>query len=263
MPDPNLLLALALALGTVGIVALVVNTRLEVTVALLALYLGLLDGPVKLLSGQPGGVGRSRRADLRGRARRAGAPARPPRAGADAAAVGLGDRVRRARAREAPSTPTRSASLKILGGFRQQLEWVPFFFFGYVLMRSRTRFRQLFVVLGLIALANGAVSLYQTRLTPAQLASWGPGYSERRVRQRTRSPRASTSAKATRGCARSALGSDAGFGGSVGVIALAGTAGAAGDRSAPASDGSRRCCCVGALLGGRDLAGATCRCSAR
>ncbi len=34
-------------------------------------------------------------------------------------------------------------------------------------------------MLGVIALANGVVSAYQTRLTPAQLASWGPGYAER------------------------------------------------------------------------------------
>ena len=68
--------------------------------------------------------------------------------------------------------------MKVIGGFRQQLEWVPFFFFGYALMRSRERFRKLFVILGVIALANGLMSTYQTRLSPGQLASWGPGYAE-------------------------------------------------------------------------------------
>ena len=33
--------------------------------------------------------------------------------------------------------PSTHGILKILGGFRQQLEWIPFFFFGYVVMRSK------------------------------------------------------------------------------------------------------------------------------
>ena len=33
--------------------------------------------------------------------------------------------------------PKTAGILKFLGGFRQQLEWVPFFFFGYAIMRSR------------------------------------------------------------------------------------------------------------------------------
>ncbi len=37
--------------------------------------------------------------------------------------------------------PDTHGLLKIVGGFRQQLEWVPFFFFGYVLMRSKERLR--------------------------------------------------------------------------------------------------------------------------
>ncbi len=78
------------------------------------------------------------------------------------------------------------------------------------------------MILGVIALANGAVSLYQTRLTPAQLASWGPGYSELVYGNEALSARKYLS----EGVARvrpPALGSDAGFGGGVGVIALAGT----------------------------------------
>ena len=47
--------------------------------------------------------------------------------------------------------PKTLGLLKVLGGFRQQLEWVPFFFFGYALIRTKRRFRQLFLVLGVIA----------------------------------------------------------------------------------------------------------------
>ncbi len=220
VPDPNFALVLALAFGAVGIIALAVNSRLEISVALLAIYLGALDGPVKLLS-----------------ANQAASAVRDVLI----AAVALGAIVRLLARRERVALPPMSGwviafvalvladafnpntlgTLKILGGLRQELEWVPFFFFGYVLMRSRKRFRQLFLILGVIALANGAVSLYQTRLEPAQLASWGPGYSELVYGNETLSARKYLS----EGVARvrpPALGSDAGFGGSVGVIALAG-----------------------------------------
>ncbi len=41
----------------------------------------------------------------------------------------------------------------------------PFFFFGYVVMRSKKRFAGLFLILGVLALANGVVSTYQSRLS--------------------------------------------------------------------------------------------------
>ena len=221
VPNPNFALALALALGVVGVVALALNARLELSVAVLAVYLGMLDGPVKLLAANQaasavrdvlifavaiGALVRllARREQLR----------LPPLSGWVIAFVAL--------VLAEAFNPNTLGTVKILGGFRQELEWVPFFFFGYALMRSRKRFRQLFVVLGVIALANGAVSVYQTRLSPGQLASWGPGYSELVYGNATLSARKYLS----EGVARvrpPALGSDAGFGGSVGVIALAGS----------------------------------------
>jgi hypothetical protein len=51
VPKPNIALELTLALGALGIVVLMTERRLEVSVLILALYLGLLDGPVKLGSG--------------------------------------------------------------------------------------------------------------------------------------------------------------------------------------------------------------------
>ncbi len=221
VPDPNFLLVLGLALGALGILVLAFNTRLEVSVALLALYLGMLDGPIKLIAANQAasalrdvlifavGLG----ALMRLLARRE--PVRlPPLSGWILAYVVL--------VLAEALNPHTLGTLKVLGGFRQQLEWIPFFFFGYVLMRSRDRFAKLFLILGVIALANGAVSAYQTRLTPAQLASWGPGYAERVYGNETLSGRKYLS----EGVARvrpPALGSDSGFGGSVGVIALAGT----------------------------------------
>lgn len=219
--DPNLLLFFALACGALGVVALIVIPRLEVTVAILALYLGLVDGPVKLLTANQaassvrdvlisavsiGAIGRlmSRRERVR----------LPPLCGWALAFVVL--------VLAEAFNPGSHGILKILGGFRQQLEWVPFFFFGYVLVRSKERFRKLFIILGVIALANGIVSTYQTSLTPAQLASWGPGYAERVNGNETLTARRYISSSGEALVRPPGLGSDSGFGGGVGVIALPG-----------------------------------------
>ncbi len=220
--DPNAPLAVALALGCAAIVALVAIPRLEITVTVLALYLGLLDGPVKLLSASQWASGVR---DVL------------------IAAVGLGALARLASRRERlrlpplfgwvlafvllvlaeALNPNTHGLLKIVGGFRQQLEWIPFFFFGYALMRSRQRLRKLFAILGVIALANGVVSAYQTRLTPAQLASWGPGYAERVNGTESLTARRYLGANGEALVRPLGLGSDSGFGGGVGVIALPGT----------------------------------------
>jgi hypothetical protein len=221
VPKPNTLLALALILGALGVVVLASSTRYTVTLTLLALYLGLFDGPVKLESASTAasavrnvlilaialGMGvrllvSRRRVSL------------PPLSGWVLAftAIVLAEAV----------NPSTGSFLKVVGGFRQQLEWVPLFFFGYLIVRSPERFRKLFLLLGAIALLNGIVGAYQSRLSPAQLASWGPGYSER-----TTGVSGGLTGRTYRseGVARvrpPALGSDAGFGGGVGVLALPG-----------------------------------------
>jgi hypothetical protein len=221
VPSPNFLLLFALSVGALGLVALAVSSRLEVTVMLLALYLGCLDGPVKLLS-----------------VNQAASSVRDLLIGA----VSLGALVRllsrRERVRLPPLcgwvlafvvlvvaeafNPDTHGLLKVVGGFRQQLEWVPFFFFGYVLMRSKERLRALFIVLGVIALANGVVSAYQTRLTPAQLASWGPGYADRVNGTETLTARRYRASNGETLLRPPGLGSDSGFGAGVGVLALPG-----------------------------------------
>ena len=66
--------------------------------------------------------------------------------------------------------------LKVGAGFREQLQFVPFFIFGWLLVRSKARLRKMLILLGVIALANGLVATYQTRLSPKQAAAWGEGY---------------------------------------------------------------------------------------
>lgn len=220
--DPNLLLAVALALGAIGVIGLMAMPRLELSVAALALYLGLLDGPVKLLSASQAA---SSVRDILIAAVCLGALARvlarrerlrlPPLSGWVLAFVAL--------VLVESFNPNTHGIVKVIGGFRQQLEWVPFFFFGYAVMRSRSRFRHLFVVLGVIALANGIVSVYQTRLTPGQLASWGQGYAARVEGSDTLTARRYKAENGETFVRPPALGSDSGFGGSVGVLAIPGT----------------------------------------
>jgi hypothetical protein len=223
LPHASLLLVLGVIAASVGVVALMVNSRLEVTVVLLVLYLGLFNGPVKLFTSS----------------REVTASVQDVLVLAVCAGALIRLVVRRERVKLPPASswviawvtlvamnafnPRTEGILHILGGFRQELQFVPFFFFGYVLMRSKRRFRQMFIILGVIALANGAVAAYQTGLSPQQLASWGPGYHDLifvpgeqigtgRVyfsegEARVRPP---------------GLGSEAGFSGGVGQLALPG-----------------------------------------
>lgn len=220
VPNPSFGLAAALIVGALGVVALVSSTRYEITVTLVALYLGLLDGPVKLLS-----------------ASQAASAIRDVLIFAIALGMLVRLVVKRERVQLPPlmgwviafvaivliqaANPQTSGVLKVVGGFRQQLKWVPFFFFGFMLMRSKSRFRKLFLILGVLALANGLVGAYQSRLSPQELAGWGPGYGEKVSGASGLSGRTYVS----EGIARPrppALGSDSGFGGATGALALPG-----------------------------------------
>jgi len=224
MPKPNFLLVSGVLIGALGVTALVVSTRLEVTVLFVALYLGLLDGPVKLLIGHHEATAAVRNVLIL--AVSLGAVMRllvsrervtlPPLSGWVLAFVGL--------VLLEAFNPKTGGILHALGGFRQELQWVPFFFFGYLLVRSKERLRKLFLIVGVIGLANGVVSTYQTLISPAQLAAWGPGYAE--LVNGTEGPvgdRLGGRTYSSEGVGRvrpMALGSDTGFGGGVGVLAL-------------------------------------------
>jgi len=223
-PKPNFVLTFGVTAGVLGVVALASITRLEVSVTLLVLYLGLFDGPVKLMSASQAG---SSARDILIAAVSIGALVRllakrerltaPPLAAWVAAFVGL--------VLVEALNPHTTGTLKVIGGFRQNLEWVPFFFFGYALMRSRERFRKMFVILGVLALVNGIVATYQTKISAGALASWGPGYSEK-VNGSAGEGGISARKYISEGVARvrpPGLGGDSGFGGAVGILALTGS----------------------------------------
>jgi hypothetical protein len=63
-----------------------------------------------------------------------------------------------------------------LAALRPHLEWVPLFFFGYVAVRTVRRLELFLALLLVVAAANGVVSFLQFQLSPDELAQWGPGY---------------------------------------------------------------------------------------
>ncbi|HTR89741.1 MAG TPA: hypothetical protein VMG62_06490 [Solirubrobacteraceae bacterium] len=219
LPHVSFVLVLGAIAAIAAIVALMSSGRLDLTVALIVLYLGLLDGPVKLMLGQ-----REVTAALQD---------------VLILAVGAGALMRIVVRREPVRLPAlfgwvfawtalvvmnafnprTEGILHTLGGFRQQLQYVPFFFFAYVLMRSKRRFRQYFVIVTVMALANGVVGAYQTGLSPSQLASWGPGY--RSLIYTEGNGGARVYASEGEGRVRPpGLGSDQGFSGLMGEVAL-------------------------------------------
>jgi hypothetical protein len=247
MPKPNLesvVVVVGMVLGVAGVFALMISSRYTVTLTILALYLGLLDGPIKL--GSASKVASGFRDIL-------------------IVAIGLGMLMRLPLKRERVTLPPLSGWVlafvavvvvealnphtngvtKIIAGYRQELEFIPLFFFAYLIMRSKQRFRQFFLILGVIALANGLVGTYQSRLSPGGLGSWGPGYGAQQSGQgggRTYSVEGVSHPRPP------ALGSDSGFGGGVGVLALPGLLALLGAKAL-----RRRwpvlLCCMGALLG--------------
>ena len=103
---------------------------------------------------------------------------------------------------------------------------MPLFFVGYALLRTRKRLRTFFVIMLVIATANGVVGMIQLNLTPAQLSSWGPGYAFRINNEGTgldavsgRTFNTSTGVARTRPFG---LGDDAGSGEAWGMLALGG-----------------------------------------
>jgi hypothetical protein len=126
--------------------------------------------------------------------------------------------------------PKTAGILKALGGFRQQLQWVPFFLFGFLLLRSKARLRKFFIILGVIALANAVVATYQTQISPTQLASWGAGYHLRVEGVEEVLANGAVAHKGARrfsgngseggGIRPMGLGADSGFGAGVGMVAL-------------------------------------------
>jgi hypothetical protein len=110
-----------------------------------------------------------------------------------------------------------------LAGVRQQLEFIPIFFLAAAYVRTKQTLRVFLILLLVIGAANGIVSWVQFHESPGQLAAWGPGYAERidgtgGFQFAGRTFYSSTGQQYTRPFG---LGSDSGGGGVAGMLALA------------------------------------------
>lgn len=175
---PSLLVGLG-AVAFVGVaVWMFLSERIEAPCIALALYLGLLDGFVKLATGSPfvtfgrdvllyaivAGV--LIRTSLRGRRF-----SLPPLSVWVLAFVVL--------VLVQVLNPENVGIVHTLGGLRPELEFVPLFFLGYAMLQTRRRLHVFMLILLLCATANGVVGFIQLNLTPEQLAGWGPGFASK------------------------------------------------------------------------------------
>jgi glycosyltransferase involved in cell wall biosynthesis len=212
---------LALAAVAVGGGWLFFSARLEWTLLVLALFVTLVEGPLKL--GYGGGLATVAR-DLLLAAIVGGGLARlavkrtrvelPPLSGFVFAwcAIVLAQVAN-------PDGGTLSHSIQAT---RQHIEWVPLFFLGYVILRTPARLRALFLFLVVVATINGAVALVQYELGPDKVASWGPGYERAIYGGDGLAGRTFIDASHEARLRPFALGSDAGFGGALAVLAAPG-----------------------------------------
>lgn len=121
--------------------------------------------------------------------------------------------------------PNGGTLVHSLAGARQHLEFVPLFFLAYAYVRTVKALRVFVILLAVIAAANGIVGFVQFNESPQQFAQWGPGYAQRVLGEGNFAGGGRTfglTSSSTSGSRPFGLGSDAGDGGMFGAVALAG-----------------------------------------
>lgn len=116
--------------------------------------------------------------------------------------------------------PGTGGLVRGLGAIRPHVEFLPLFFFGYMTMRSRARLRGFLFLLLFAAAVNGVVSLAQFNDSPTQLASWGPGYAADVLGTNGIAARVFATASGVVRIRPFGLGADAGDGGLLATLAV-------------------------------------------
>jgi hypothetical protein len=223
--DRSAITGVAVVLAVAGTLWLATTRHTQLALALLMLYLGLLDGYLKLASGSnlvtlgrdvllyAIVVGLLVRATVHGER----LPL-PPLNGWVVAFVVL--------VLVQIPNPHEGTIFHSLAGVRQHLEFVPLFFLTFAFVRTTKALRVFVILLAVIAAANGVAGLVQFNETPRQFAAWGPGYAQRVLGEGSFGAAGrsfSTGLPGSSGGTRPfGLGSDSGDGGVFGVLALGG-----------------------------------------
>jgi hypothetical protein len=154
------------------------SERYALTLAVLTLYLGLVDGYLKLKTGSEHAtlardvllyaicLGLLARAVVRRQEMRL-----PPYAGVLLVYLLL--------VVVQLANPNSGGLMRGVASLRPHIEFLPLFILGYLVVRTKRELRAVLVLLVVIGAANGIVSYLQFGLTPDELAGWGPGYAER------------------------------------------------------------------------------------
>jgi hypothetical protein len=168
----------AVLIVVAGSVWFATTRRVALALALLMLYLGLLDGYLKLATGSSYvtfvrdvllfalAVGVLLRASAEGRRL-----ALPPLSGWAIAFVVI--------VLVELANPGNGTLYHSVAGARQHLEFVPLFFLTFAFVRTVAALRAFAILMVVIAFANGLANVVQFHESPQQLAAWGPGYSQR------------------------------------------------------------------------------------
>ena len=120
--------------------------------------------------------------------------------------------------------PAEVSLFKGVQALRPHLEFVVLFLAAAIALKDDRRLEHLLLLLACCGAINGAVGLAQSQLTPEQLASWGPGYQQLAIQDSASQTgdvaRVFTDNEGTVRLRPPALGTDAGFGATVGMISL-------------------------------------------
>lgn len=201
----------------IAAVVLVVTRRFKVALAIYLIYLGALDGYVKLATNSEGLaavrtvllaaiVGASLLALVADRRR-----VTLPRGSLLIAGIVLVALVQIAN----PGNPNL---IKPIGSLRQEIEFVPLFFLAYATVRREADLQALLLLLVGLAVANGIANVIQYNLSPEQFAGWGPGYRERLFGSAGFSGRVFDDGSLSGRARPFGLGADAGSGGLAGLL---------------------------------------------
>jgi len=204
LPLVALLMALPLWFAT--------TTRTGWALGCVLLYMGLVDGVLKLKTGDElADLGRDALlyAVVAGLAFRSHGPLRLPALSGWVLAWTAVILVQLAH-------PDNGPVQHSVASLRQHLEFVPLFFVGFAALRTLGSLNALFALLLAVSAVNGAVAAYQWTLTPDGLAAWGPGYDDL-LQSRT-----FADADGEARIRPPGLGSDMGFAGLMGATAIPG-----------------------------------------
>jgi hypothetical protein len=117
------------------------------------------------------------------------------------------------------ANPSNGTLVHSVAAWRQHLEFVPLFFIGFIAMRSKRSLQLFFLILLAVTAVNAVVAYIQFRLSPDQLASWGPGYERLITGGGLLGARIFKDSNGLEHVRPPALGSDMGFGGLLGMLA--------------------------------------------